>query len=455
MTTTVNHLEKEVPTLSSVGTSEAAPDGLARPTIPGKLGATSLELPDGLSREDWLELVKMLFKSHTSMQWAIGDALVYGDNVFGQQPTPKSTPDLYQTVAWATGYDVGTLYDIASVSRKVLVSLRNQTLSWSHHRAVRSFDPEKQKYYLNLAVECRLSVTRLRYEIQTQEGTRPWPLDPMTEGERLLLPPPLQPPVGPEKPPPEKPKIPPSFKSLEMKTNMTPLEIRALEQFAKGKKIGTDIAIRALVTLALHQSGHLQQTAEHSEANTIAEAEADREKIYLLYLGQTWFGDENKFPFVIEHTATMNNSDDRMNYTPTKSKASPANGDRYIETIAALLNQIPEMTPDDVQRNIGGIPVSKAASILAEARKLWEARKEEARAEEEAKAQRAKAREEEMARWAKERKEADERRAAEAELMASVTATATEEPVSATEPTATEQVTDPAEFDDMTADLPD
>ena len=26
-------------------------------TIPGKLRATSLELPDGLSREDWLELV--------------------------------------------------------------------------------------------------------------------------------------------------------------------------------------------------------------------------------------------------------------------------------------------------------------------------------------------------------------------------------------------------------------
>ncbi len=171
MTTPLKSLGKEVPTPSSVGTSEViSSDDSLHPNIPGKLTATSLELPDGLSNADWLELMKALFKSHKAMQWAIGDALVYGDRAFG---VPERPAGVYQDVAWATGYDIGTLYDIASVSRNVPTSLRNQMLSWSHHRAVRALNNEKQKYYLDLAADCRLSVAKLRFEILHDEGTVP------------------------------------------------------------------------------------------------------------------------------------------------------------------------------------------------------------------------------------------------------------------------------------------
>jgi hypothetical protein len=405
---------------------------ISQPNVPGKLTATSLELPDGLSSEDWLELVKTLFKSHKSMQWAIGDALVYGDKAFGHPDQPAS---FYQEVALATGYDIAQLYDIASVSRSVPTSLRNEMLSWSHHRAVRQVDTEKQKYYLNLAAECRLSVARLRYEIQHDEGSRMWPVGPMTEGERLLLPPALQPPVGPEKMTPEDPKpdkhrgspsVAKSFKSLELKTHMTRLEISALEQFAKGKAIDTDIAIRALVTLALHSSGDLQRVAEKSES--VSEVDAEHEKSYLLYLGQTWFGDENKFPFDAENRpdffGLINTSENT-----TKSRTSPAKVQEYIQTTARLLEQLPDMTADDVQRNIGWITMEKAYFILAEASILHEEKTKQRKDDEE--------------RRAKEREEAEERRAAEAELVAALTVPTSEEVVDET--TANDAPIDPEE----------
>jgi hypothetical protein len=352
-------------------------DYLSHPNMPGKLTATSLELPEGLSSEDWLELVKTLFKSHTSMQWAIGDALVYGDKAFG---LPERPAGVYQDVARETGYDIGTLYDIASVSRNVPTSLRNQMLSWSHHRAVRSFDSEKQKYYLDLAADCRLSVAKLRFEILHDEGTVQRHMLPMTEGERLLLPPPLQPPVGPEKPipvnpAPQKPEISPSaaksFKSLELKTHMTRLEISALEEFASGKKVDTDIAIRALVTIALHGTGDLQHVSE--DEGKVSTSDLECEKSYLLYLGQTWFGDESKFPFDTENRPGWDGSSGKTDYETTKTKASSGNIENYIKSIASLLDQIPDMTAEDVQRNIGGITMEKAYFILAQSPGLADA----------------------------------------------------------------------------------
>ena len=44
--------------------------------------------------------------------------------------------DTYKRAAEITGYSVATLRDIASISGKV--SLRNDTLTFNHHRAVAS-----------------------------------------------------------------------------------------------------------------------------------------------------------------------------------------------------------------------------------------------------------------------------------------------------------------------------
>jgi hypothetical protein len=453
MTTPLDGFGKEVPTPSSVGTTEvvSSPDPGSHPKIPGKFTPTSLELPDGLSSDDWLELVKTLFKSHKAMQWAIGDALVYGEKAFGHPGKPAG---VYEDVAWATGYDLGTLYDIASVSRHVPTSLRNETLSWSHHRAVRSFDSEKQKYYLDLAADCRLSVARLRFEIQHDEGNRVWPVGPLTEGERLLLPPALQPPVEsekprPEDPTPEKPRISAkaakSFKSLELITYMTRLEIAALERFVRDKKIDTDIGIRALVTIALHGSGDLQQAAEDSKYAT--DNAPEFEKSYLLYLGQAWFGDENKFPLDTENRPSWDNVASECK--STKARSSPDKIEEYIRSTASILSQIPDMTAEDVQRNIGGISMEKANFILAQANILHEeetkarAMKEKADAEE--RERWARERKETLERQALERKEADERRSAEAEQVTAVTVNTSEEGVDGV--ISSEVVIDPAAFD--------
>jgi hypothetical protein len=432
--------------VSNIAFTLALPDNMA-----GTLTETSLDLPDGLSLEDWLTVVTDLFKVHKSAQWAIGDALVYGERAFEQidrDERAKASEDkdfvaqsVYSRVSEATGYDVPTLYDIASVSRSVPTSLRNETLSWSHYRAVRSLDHESQKYYLDLAAECRLSVARLRYEMQHDQGSRLLHVGPLTEGERLLLPPALQPPAGIEKPTaedakPEKPQVSPSeaksFKRLELTTHMTRFEIVALEQFAKAKAIDTDIAIRALTTMALHASGDLQRVCEDAEWFTNVDAEL--EKSYLLYLGQTWFGDENKFPFDTENRPS---SDGITNVSEnvTKSKASPTKIDGYIRTTARLLGQFPDMTAADVQRNIRGISMERSHFILAQASVLHEAEKEEA-----------KAREAERERLAKERAEAKERSAAEAKLLTVVNTITVTKSWDETSSASSDPILDPGEI---------
>jgi hypothetical protein len=194
-----------------------------------------------------------------------------------------------------------------------------------------------------------------------------------------------------------------------MKTHMTRMEISALEEFASGKKIDTDIAIRALVTIALHGSGDLQHVAEDEVRANIADLEC--EQSYLLYLGQTWFGDENRFPFDTQNRPGWDGSAEGFHdYESTKAKASSDKIEKYIQSTASLLNQFSDMTAQDVQRDIGGITMEKAHFILAQATILHEVAQEEARSKE-----RAKAAEEE--RWAKERKDNEERRAKEAGVV--------------------------------------
>src|SRR5580693_5093378 len=117
---------------------------------------------------------------------------------------------------------------------------------------------------------------------------------------------------------------------------MTRLERSALEEFASGKKIDTDIAIRALVTIALHGSGDLQHIAE-DEARVNA-ADLECEQSYLFYLGQAWFGDENKFPFDTQNRPGWNGN---ATYESTKAKASSDKIEKYIQSTASLLYQFP------------------------------------------------------------------------------------------------------------------
>lgn len=140
--------------------------------IPGAVTPTSLKLPADLALGEWLRCGKMLARISAGVQWWIGDWLVYGEE--------RSWGEKYSQALDETSFDYGTLRNMASVSRKVGLSLRNDRLSWNHHRMVADLEPEAQKRWLARAVAGddgkQWSYRRLRLEIKSRAlAEAPWP----------------------------------------------------------------------------------------------------------------------------------------------------------------------------------------------------------------------------------------------------------------------------------------
>ena len=107
----------------------------------------------------------------------IGDWLVYGEDHFdsnakngqagGDRGGRKVTAERYAQAAAATGIDRAVLKNFAYVSRRVPLSVRNDDLSWEHHRVVAKLQRDEQKRWLKIATgqDERLSARRLRVSI--------------------------------------------------------------------------------------------------------------------------------------------------------------------------------------------------------------------------------------------------------------------------------------------------
>ena len=114
----------------------------------------------------WSALGRKIGQALRSMEFVIGDWLVYGEQHFkstGGRPTNCD----YDTAIRATGIDYAILRNYAYVSRKVTLSLRNDKVSWNHHRLVAKLPPEKQSHWIALVAENdeRISCRRLRTSI--------------------------------------------------------------------------------------------------------------------------------------------------------------------------------------------------------------------------------------------------------------------------------------------------
>lgn len=90
-------------------------------------------------------------------QWWIGDWLLYGAAKWGEK---------YAEAAKITGYDAGSLRNMASLASHFSLSRRRDNLTWCHHAAVASLDEAEQDHWLDRAVEEKLSVADLRLELK-------------------------------------------------------------------------------------------------------------------------------------------------------------------------------------------------------------------------------------------------------------------------------------------------
>ncbi len=115
-------------------------------------------IPGGkLDQPEWAAVGRRFGTVARCSQWWIGDWIRYGIAEWGEK---------YSEAARITGYDPGTLRNMAWVASQFDLSLRNDNLSWSHHALLAPLSLDDKKSWLARASEDRLSVSDLRAELR-------------------------------------------------------------------------------------------------------------------------------------------------------------------------------------------------------------------------------------------------------------------------------------------------
>lgn len=134
--------------------------GVDRPRTTPSSGLDQVAWVPGrdIDRRQWLKVGSTLGRLGRYSRWWVGDWLLYANRRWGE---------MYVEAAQITGYDYGTLRNLASVARKFTLSRRRDNLSWGHHADLASLAPAEQDYWLDRAAELRLSREDLRIELRT------------------------------------------------------------------------------------------------------------------------------------------------------------------------------------------------------------------------------------------------------------------------------------------------
>lgn len=108
----------------------------------GALTPTALTLDPDTSYERYEALLGMLGQVHRSASWIIGDAVEFGERIFGEK---------FAQAIEATGLAPTTLMNYASVCRRVPPERRRASLPFSSHALVASLPPREQTKWLKRA----------------------------------------------------------------------------------------------------------------------------------------------------------------------------------------------------------------------------------------------------------------------------------------------------------------
>ena len=114
-----------------------------------------------LTVEEWRALAPAIGDAARSVGFIVGDWLVYGQqNLFawGGKDDSERFPDKrvkhpdYEFAVQATGLDYSTLQNYAYVSRSIPYSLRNERLSWEHHRILAKLPDDKLSGWIDACI---------------------------------------------------------------------------------------------------------------------------------------------------------------------------------------------------------------------------------------------------------------------------------------------------------------
>ncbi|MFD8546313.1 LmbU family transcriptional regulator [Streptomyces sp. NPDC059649] len=121
-----------------------------------------LQLPTGLTYENWERAGRQLSGIVNSSSWWLGDWLVYGKDHY---------EDRYERAAHALGLRYQTLRNYAWVSRRFSMHRRRGELSFQHHAEVASLPVEEQEHWLDKAEQNEWSTKQLRNSMRLAQGT--------------------------------------------------------------------------------------------------------------------------------------------------------------------------------------------------------------------------------------------------------------------------------------------
>ncbi len=149
---------------------------IAIPGVEGKVRVSplGLEIRGEVSFAEWKRLAPRIGSAVRSCAFVVGDWLVYGEERFGAQlilpgidpgPSRAISREQYDSARAATGIDPAILANYAYVARNVPRSMRRESLSWEHHRAVAKLEEPEQERWLDVAAKEELTSRRLRASI--------------------------------------------------------------------------------------------------------------------------------------------------------------------------------------------------------------------------------------------------------------------------------------------------
>lgn len=111
-------------------------------SIPGVITETGLQLPPGLTFDQWQQVGFTLRRINKAWKWWVGDWLNYGERTYGE---------MYSQAMEETGLKYNELAQIAHVARQIDPSMRHEGLPWTSHAAVAKLDKDQAIALLNRA----------------------------------------------------------------------------------------------------------------------------------------------------------------------------------------------------------------------------------------------------------------------------------------------------------------
>lgn len=106
------------------------------------LTGVGLEVAEGATFEEWDDVGGILRRLEGAVQWLLGDWLNHGQKAYGEK---------YQEALEETDYEYQTLRVYASVAAAYDLLIRNQQVTFSHHRLVVADTPEIRELWLTYA----------------------------------------------------------------------------------------------------------------------------------------------------------------------------------------------------------------------------------------------------------------------------------------------------------------